>query len=80
MKVFPGCFRRSLPLIAVLFLGNEIVLAQDTETNSLSPSAEVGLAEEATPAVEESESVDELINKGFGVATGWFVKAIFSSI
>ena len=80
MKVFPGCFRRSLPLIAVLFLGNEIVLAQDTETNSLSPSAEVGLAEEATPALEESESVDELINKGFGVATGWFVKAIFSSI
>ena len=80
MKVFPGCFRRSLPLIAVLFLGNEIVLAQDTETNSLSPSAEVGLAEEATPEVEESESVDELINKGFGVATGWFVKAIFSSI
>lgn len=80
MKIFPGCFRRSLPLIAVLFLGNEIVLAQDTETNSLSPSAEVGLAEEATPEVEESESVDELINKGFGVATGWFVKAIFSSI
>ncbi len=80
MKVFPGCFRRSLPLIAVLFLGNEIVLAQDTETNSLSPSAEVGLTEEATPAVEESESVDELINKGFGDATGWFVKAIFSSI
>ena len=80
MKIFPGYFRRSLPLIAVLFLGNEIVLAQDTETNSLSPSAEVGLAEEATPEVEESESVDELINKGFGVATGWFVKAIFSSI
>ena len=80
MKVFPGCFRRSLLLIAVLLLGNGIVLAQDTETNSLSPVTEVGLAEEATPAVEESESVDELINKGFGVATGWFVKAIFSSI
>ena len=63
MKVFPGCFRRSLLLIAVLLLGNGTVLAQDTETNSLSPGAEVGLAEEATPAVEESESVDELINK-----------------
>ena len=80
MKVFPGCVRRSLLLVAVLLLGNGIVLAQETETNSLSPVAEVGLAEEATPAVEESESVDELINNGFGVATGWFVKAIFSSI
>ena len=80
MKVFPGCFRRLLLLGFVLLLGNGIVLAQDTETNSLSPVAEIGLAEEATPEVEKSESVDGLIDKGFGYATGWFVKAIFSSI
>ncbi|HCQ39134.1 MAG TPA: sodium:alanine symporter, partial [Verrucomicrobiales bacterium] len=35
---------------------------------------------EAGSAAEESQSVDERINKGFGKATGWFVKAIFSSI
>ena len=80
MKVFPGCFRRLLLLGFVLLLGNGIVLAQDTETNSLSPVAEIVLAEEATPEVEKSESVDGLIDKGFGYATGWFVKAIFSSI
>ena len=80
MKVFSGCFRRLLLLGFVLLLGNGIVLAQDTETNSLSPVAEIVLAEEATPKVEKSESVDGLIDKGFGYATGWFVKAIFSSI
>ena len=80
MKVFPGCFRRLLLLGFVLLLGNGIVLAQDTETNSLSPVAEIVLAEEATPEVGKSESVDGLIDKGFGYATGWFVKATFSSI
>ncbi len=79
MKVFPGCFRRLLLLGSVLFLGDGMVLAEDSDTNSLAPVAEVA-AEEAGSAAEESQSVDERINKGFGKATGWFVKAIFSSI
>jgi len=79
MKVFPGCFRRLLLLGSVLFLGDGMVLAEDSDTNSLAPVAEVP-AEEAGSAAEESQSVDERINKGFGKATGWFVKAIFSSI
>tara|TARA_B100001093_G_scaffold349843_1_gene334426 strand:- start:1666 stop:3372 length:1707 start_codon:yes stop_codon:yes gene_type:complete len=80
MKVFPGCFRRLLLLGSVLFLGDGMVLAEDSDPNSLAPVAEAVPAEEAGSAAEESQSVDERINKGFGKATGWFVKAIFSSI
>ncbi|MBQ97154.1 MAG: sodium:alanine symporter [Roseibacillus sp.] len=57
-----------------------MVLAEDSDPNSLAPVAEAVPAEEAGSAAEESQSVDERINKGFGKATGWFVKAIFSSI
>ena len=79
MKIRPG-FRRLLLLGSVLLLGDGIVLAQEPDTNPLSPAAEVPQTEEVTLAEEKNKSVDERINERFDKATGWFVKAIFSSI
>ncbi len=79
MKIRPG-FRRLLLLGSLLLLGDGIVLAQEPDTNPLSSATEVGQTEEVTSAEEETKSVDERINEGFRKTTGWFVKAIFSSI
>ena len=79
MKIRPG-FRRLLLLGSLLLLGDGIVVAQEPDTNPLSSATEVGQTEEVTSAEEETKSVDERINEGFRKTTGWFVKAIFSSI
>ena len=67
----------------VLFLSGGFAAGQEDVTNSAAPSAEVVPGEELPPAGDEgqeSKSIDQKINEGFGKATGWFVGAIFSSI
>ena len=51
------------------------------DTPSVEPAATEAPAEESEAGGEEEQekSIDEKINEGFGKATGWFVKSIFSS-
>ena len=78
---FSFCFRWLLLLGVLLFAVTGIVSAQE-DTSAVDPSVTEAPAEESKAGGEEEQenSIDEKINEGFGKATGWFVKSIFSSI
>ncbi len=78
---FSFCFRWLLLLGVLLFAVNGMASAQE-DTSAVDPSVTEAPAEESKAGGEEEQenSIDEKINEGFGKATGWFVKSIFSSI
>ncbi|MFP6883527.1 MAG: alanine/glycine:cation symporter family protein [Roseibacillus sp.] len=78
---FSFCFRWLLLLGILLFAINGIVSAQEAPPSVDPPVTEAPTEEnKATGEEEQEKSIDEKINEGFGKATGWFVKSIFSSI
>ena len=78
---FSFFFRWLLLLGIFLFAAGAMASAQE-DTPSVEPAATEAPAEESEAGGEEEQekSIDEKINEGFGKATGWFVKSIFSSI
>jgi len=75
------CFRWLLLLGVLLFAVNGMASAQEDTPSVAQPAAEAPAGEDqATGEKEQEKSIDEKINEGFGKATGWFVKSIFSSI
>ena len=78
---FSFCFRWLLLLGILLFAANGVTFAQE-DTPAVDSSVTEAPPEESEAGGEEEKenSIDEKINEGFGKATGWFVKSIFSSI